>query len=91
MQMFAKTWACEMRMFYKNENALESTRKCVESWIKASELRDAKKENTFEQKRRKERWMERRKESCVPILCQAKAWMRCKRGEQCHPLPNQRL
>ena len=36
MQMFAKTWACEMRMFYKNEDALESTRKCVESWIKAS-------------------------------------------------------
>ena len=67
MQMFAKTWACEMRMFYKNEDALESTRKCVESWIKASELRDAKKENIFEQKR-KERWMERRKECLCPNL-----------------------
>ena len=68
MQMFAKTWEYEMRMFDKNENALESTRKCVESWIKASELRDAKKENIFEQKRRKERWMERRKECLCPNL-----------------------
>ena len=66
--MFAKTWACEMRMFYKNEDVLESTRNCVESWIKASELRDAKKENIFKQKRRKERWTERRKECLCPNL-----------------------
>ena len=61
MQMFAKTWEYEMRMFYKNENALESTRKCVESWIKASELRDARKENTFEQKK-EERKMDGKEE-----------------------------
>ena len=68
MQMFAKTWEYEMRMFYKNEDVLESTRNCVESWIKASELRDAKKENIFKQKRRKEILMERRKESLCPNL-----------------------